>query len=113
MIGALWYYLVRGRKEWEDLCNRCGRCCYTKEVQPDGTVFIDYSSPCRYLNSETHLCTVYERRFKVCRECRKVTIFHALWARYMPRECAYVQFYRHGGYRRKGGNRGRGMDAAL
>ncbi|MEM5947906.1 hypothetical protein WKV44_05055 [Spirochaetia bacterium 38H-sp] len=97
-IDALLYYLKKGRGNWEELCNRCGKCCYTRSVYPDGTLFIDYDRPCEYLDTDSNLCTVYERRFEVCKTCRKVNIFHALFARHMPPDCAYVSFYRYGGF---------------
>lgn len=40
------------------------------------------------------MCTVYDRRFEMCRECRRVTIFHALFDPGMPPQCGYVQYYR-------------------
>ena len=82
--------LARIHGSWESLCRRCGLCCYEKEER-DGGVFIDYDSPCRFLDESTRLCTVYESRFKRCSDCRKMTIFHALFVSYLPRECGYVQ----------------------
>ena len=81
------------RERWESLCNRCGLCCYEKDYDK-GRGIIVLSLPCRYLDEETNLCTVYDRRFKTCRECRKVTIFHALFSPFMPESCGYVRHYR-------------------
>lgn len=84
----------RRRAEWEALCNRCGLCCYDRKRIFRRGVVILRRRPCPYLQISTGLCRVYDRRFSVCRDCRKVTIFHALLDRYMPDSCAYVQRYR-------------------
>jgi len=55
---------------------------------------IDMSHPCPYLVVETGLCMVYDNRFKVCSNCRKVTLFRAMFSSLLPAECAYVQRYR-------------------
>ena len=78
---------------WEGLCKRCGLCCYEKRRGPAGYI-IDLSRPCFYLDPVSRLCTVYERRFEVCRQCRKMTIAHALFTSYLPESCGYVQKFR-------------------
>ncbi len=57
-------------------------------------MIIDLNSPCPHLDTVTGLCKVYENRFRVCMDCKKVTIFHALFSTLMPAECAYVKRYR-------------------
>ena len=78
---------------WDSLCKRCGICCYEKRWTPGGYV-TRMDAPCRYLDVTTKLCTVYENRFRVCRECRKMTIFHALFTTYLPETCGYVERFR-------------------
>ncbi|MDC7225282.1 MAG: YkgJ family cysteine cluster protein [Spirochaetales bacterium] len=97
------------REEWDAICLGCGKCCCEKipfkyiENRPrrvpgvkavNKRYFIDYSSPCSYLDIETGNCLVYEKRFRVCRSCLPMTIFHALFADYLPEDCAYVQKFR-------------------
>jgi hypothetical protein len=57
-------------------------------------VFIDFSRPCRYLDTATGLCTVYNRRFELNPDCRKVTILNAKFDRLMPPSCGYVRAHR-------------------
>jgi|WetSurMetagenome_2_1015567.scaffolds.fasta_scaffold860933_1 uncharacterized protein len=85
------------RARWDSICTRCGRCCYQKEWH-GRKIVTDWSSPCRHLDESSRLCTVYTRRFRECGECRSMTIFHALFASYLPPECGYVKKFR--GYRR-------------
>ena len=95
LIGRISDYIRMRRARWDSICNRCGLCCYER-VRRSGCLVIKYDSPCQFLDTETKLCTVYDYRFKVCPECRKVTIFHALFSRYLPDSCGYVQAYRRG-----------------
>jgi uncharacterized cysteine cluster protein YcgN (CxxCxxCC family) len=85
--------LVSRRERWEALCLRCGLCCYKKEIRR-GAVVTNFRAPCRYLDESTRMCTVYRMRFRTCAECRKMTIFHALFVSYLPETCGYVRRFR-------------------
>ena len=80
---------------WEALCLRCGTCCYEKDVRGRAIV-TNYRRPCLHLDTRTHLCTVYEKRFDLCPQCRRMTLRHALFVRWLPEECGYVSRYRRG-----------------
>ncbi|RKX80599.1 MAG: hypothetical protein DRP60_02815 [Spirochaetes bacterium] len=84
------------KKWWDSHCNRCGLCCYEKIRQEDGSWVIDLSNPCPWLDRKTHLCTVYENRFKVNPRCRRITVFSALFSTYLPPSCGYVRNFRPG-----------------
>jgi uncharacterized protein len=81
------------RARWEGLCRRCGVCCYEKRYRL-GRPVIDWNAPCGWLDRGTRRCTVYAERFSRCRECRSMTIFHALFASYLPDDCGYVRAFR-------------------
>ncbi|MCD8308612.1 MAG: hypothetical protein LUD19_02060 [Clostridia bacterium] len=83
-------------KNWEDLCTRCGKCCYRRSAGKDGEVIIYYNHPCENLDTKTHLCRVYEDRFKKCNHCGKVNLFTALYNPTLPKDCPYVQIFRYG-----------------
>lgn len=85
--------VARRRQWWESLCLRCGLCCYQKEIR-GGKVHVQMGAPCRFLDLSTRLCVVYERRFRVCRECRKMRWVHARFSRWLPDSCGYVRHYR-------------------
>jgi len=80
-------------KNWDDLCDRCGLCCYDRCVSR-GKVVIDYSSACEFLDQETRLCRVFESRFSKHPDCGRVNIIRALFHRYLPPDCAYVRTFR-------------------
>jgi uncharacterized cysteine cluster protein YcgN (CxxCxxCC family) len=81
------------RDDWEALCQRCGLCCYEKRYTRGGMV-VDLRLPCRYLDEKSRQCSVYERRFVACPECRRMTVFHALFCGYLPASCGYVRRFR-------------------
>ena len=87
---------LKWRKNWEDLCNHCGKCCYTRSAGKDGDVIVYYNFPCEHLDTKTNLCKIYNDRFKKCDHCGKVTLRTALYNRTLPKDCPYVQVFRYG-----------------
>ena len=85
--------IEKRRRRWESLCQRCGLCCYGKESRLFHTV-IHLSRPCEHFDRRTSLCRVYAERFRVCRFCEKVRLYHALLSRSLPDTCGYVSAYR-------------------
>jgi uncharacterized cysteine cluster protein YcgN (CxxCxxCC family) len=81
------------RQAWEAVCRRCGLCCYDRDPDARGVLIVHLTSPCRHLDLVSRLCTIYENRLKKCRECRKVTLLHALFSRYLPDSCGYALRY--------------------
>jgi hypothetical protein len=90
MIARLRRAASARRARWEALCGRCGRCCYEKEIR-GFSVVANYRRPCLHLDTATRLCTVYENRLAVCPQCRRMTLRHALFVRWLPDGCGYVQ----------------------
>lgn len=81
-------------KEWESLCNNCGACCYEKTEDDNGVILIDFDSPCIYLDTLNKRCTIYENRFSQFRQCSRLGVRHALFARWLPPDCGYVRKFR-------------------
>jgi len=84
---------ARRRARWDALCRRCGKCCYEKEIR-GFSVVTNWRRPCLHLDTATNLCTVYETRFQACTHCRRMTLRHALFVRWLPESCGYVRRYR-------------------
>ncbi|MEL6099885.1 MAG: YcgN family cysteine cluster protein [Pseudomonadota bacterium] len=77
-------------KEWEALCDGCGKCCLNKlEDDETGEVALTRIA-CRLLDDRTCRCAHYENRHQFVPDC--ITLSpdnidqHAYW---MPRTCAY------------------------
>ena len=60
-----------GTAEWEQLCRRCGRCCYEK-LDYRGEIYYT-TSPCSHLNLETRQCLVYAQRSELQPDCASLT----------------------------------------
>jgi len=74
-------------EEHEARCRRCGRCCYEKHIIGD-RVFLT-RLPCRYLDTRTNLCTIYEKRHEICPGCLDVPT--GIEFGVFPADCPYVQ----------------------
>ncbi len=77
-------------KEWEALCDGCGKCCLNKlEDDETGEVALTRIA-CRLLDDRTCRCAHYENRHQFVPDC--ITLSpdnidqHAYW---MPQTCAY------------------------
>lgn len=86
--------LAERRARWEAICRQCGQCCYEKEIRGLSAAVTNYRRPCIHLDTITRTCTVYENRFETCSQCRRMTLWHALFVRWLPESCGYVQRYR-------------------
>jgi uncharacterized cysteine cluster protein YcgN (CxxCxxCC family) len=75
---------------WEDLCKRCGLCCFEKIENERGTIFFT-QTPCRYLDVVTRECKVYKRRFLINPECIKLTPTLVREIRWLHDDCGYRQ----------------------
>ena len=76
-------------KEWESLCCRCGMCCLHR-LRTKTTGKINFTSvACKYLDTETCCCTIYEDRFRIERECEKITPDTVLKFWWLPKTCGY------------------------
>lgn len=68
------------------LCRRCGRCC-AKKMSVDGeVVYLPFY--CGFLDVETKLCRVYERRFEANPRC--LTVEEGVALGVFPADCPYV-----------------------
>ena len=92
LIEHMRTYLAN-RDRWDDVCDRCGLCCFERVVYDDGTIEVDLTAPCEFLDEESRTCTVYEHRFRACRECHRVTPLIAVSKRFLPPSCAYRRLF--------------------
>ncbi len=78
------------QREWEALCDGCGKCCLNKlEDEDTGEVALTCVA-CRLLDDESCRCTQYDIRHQFVPECIVMTPdnidSHAYW---LPQTCAY------------------------
>jgi uncharacterized cysteine cluster protein YcgN (CxxCxxCC family) len=75
-------------KSWEEICERCGLCCFEKIEDESGTIFFT-QTPCRYLDITTRQCKIYDRRFEINPSCVKLTAELVREIRWLHDDCGY------------------------
>ena len=71
----------------EAKCLRCGRCCCKKIIIGETVFYTPFT--CRYLDVETKLCTVYERRHELNPGC--LSVEKGIERGVFPADCPYVR----------------------
>lgn len=76
-------------REWESLCDGCGRCCLVKlEDEDNGDIhFTDIG--CKLLDADSCRCMDYSRRRRRVPDCVKLTPGAARSLSWLPFTCAY------------------------
>jgi uncharacterized protein len=76
-------------KEWESLCDGCGRCCLNKlEEEDTGRVYYT-DVGCRLLDGTTCRCRDYKNRSKKVEDCVRLTPDNVSTIKWLPPSCAY------------------------
>lgn len=77
---------------WEQICKRCGLCCFEKIISKSNRVIIT-PIPCRFLDLHTRECKVYHKRFSVGEDCQQLTPEVVATVNWLPEECAYKEWH--------------------
>lgn len=76
-------------KEWESLCDRCGRCCLNKIEDEEDGHFHYTNVACSLLDSHDCSCRVYEERLKLKTDCIELSPDSIDNTGWLPATCAY------------------------
>ena len=77
------------KREWESLCDGCGKCCLVKlEDEDTGEIEVTRVA-CRLLDLGTCRCSDYSHRKKRVPDCVKLTVENIGALSWMPQTCAY------------------------
>lgn len=78
-------------EQWEQICDRCGKCCLIKLQEEDQEDPIIYYTDvaCQYVNAKTCSCSVYSDRQTLVPDCVKLTQENLGAIQWMPPSCAY------------------------
>ena len=82
------------KREWELLCDGCGKCCLNK-LEIKGKVCFT-NAYCRFLDTKSCLCKIYDNRLQKVNDCRDIDISAIREKpRWLPKTCAYVLLDEH------------------
>jgi len=77
------------RKEWESLCDGCGRCCLVKLEDDDTGDIYTTDVSCKLLNCQTCRCKSYANRHDIVDDCIKLDPGNVTELGWLPATCAY------------------------
>lgn len=77
------------RREWEALCDGCGKCCLHKVEDADTGEIYHTNVACKLLDLTTARCTNYVNRRAFVPDCLRLTIRNAGSLEWLPDTCAY------------------------
>jgi uncharacterized cysteine cluster protein YcgN (CxxCxxCC family) len=76
-------------REWESLCDGCGRCCLVK-LEDEDTAKIHFTDVgCRLLDGQTCQCRDYANRTARVDDCVRLTAQNLGGLNWLPPTCAY------------------------
>jgi hypothetical protein len=76
-------------KEWESLCDGCGRCCiYVLHNEETGEVF-ETDVACTLFDVKKRRCSDYQNRLERVKDCVELTPDNVGALKWMPKTCAY------------------------
>ena len=78
--------------EWENLCDRCGKCCLIKLEDEDTNEIVYTSLACKLFDTGTCACSNYIGRKEIVDDCLQLTIEDIPNNRHwLPETCAYIR----------------------
>ena len=80
-------------REWEDLCDGCGRCCLVKLEDEDTGELYYTDMACEFLDHGSCRCTQYANRQSKKPECIVLSKTNLDVLQWMPSSCAYRRFH--------------------
>ena len=76
-------------REWEALCDGCGKCCLNKLIDVDTDKLYFTNVVCKLLDTKSCQCTKYPERHKHVKDCVQLTPRNVRKLRWLPATCAY------------------------
>lgn len=74
--------------QWEEICRRCGECCFEKKIDRHGIVHTT-TIPCRFLDIHSRACKIYHHRLQAEEDCIKLSPDILPDLEWLPENCAY------------------------
>ena len=77
------------QKEWESLCDGCGKCCLIKLEDSDTKELFYTDVACHLLDHKTCQCKDYKNRKKLVDDCLQLEVNDVEDFKWLPQTCAY------------------------
>ena len=77
------------QKEWESLCDGCGKCCLVKLEDYDTGEIYHTDVACKLLDIDSCRCTDYSVRQTLVDDCIKLDRDNITSLQWLPNSCAY------------------------
>ena len=81
------------QKEWESLCDGCGKCCLIKLEDADTKELFYTDVACHLLDANTCQCKDYQHRKKLVDDCLKLNVDDVEDFKWLPKTCSYRLLY--------------------
>ena len=81
------------KKEWEALCDRCGKCCVIKLEDVDTSKIYYTNISCKLLCTKTANCKNYINRKNIVKDCVVLSYNNLELLHWMPKTCSYKLIY--------------------
>lgn len=81
-------FIAVDSRDWEEICEHCGRCCYEK-YDYHGKIFYT-DKPCIHLDTVTNHCKIYNQRSELHPDCARLTP-ELVREGILPADCPYVK----------------------
>lgn len=76
-------------KEWESLCDGCGKCCLIKLEDSDTKELFYTDVACHMLDANTCQCKDYSKRRELVDDCLQLEVDDVDEFKWLPQTCAY------------------------
>lgn len=77
------------RREWEQLCDGCAKCCLHKLEDEDTGIIYSTNVVCQYLDIQQCRCSEYAHRSTLVPDCMTLIPENLEQVYFMPATCAY------------------------
>lgn len=76
-------------REWESLCDGCGKCCLHKIEDEDSGDIAFTNVACRLLDTKSCRCSNYSKRIHFVKDCQVLNPKKVRRLNWLPSTCAY------------------------
>ena len=81
------------QKEWESLCDGCGKCCLIKLEDAETKELFYTDVACHLLDANTCQCKNYKQRRKLVDDCLQLEVDDVEEFKWLPKSCSYRRLH--------------------